>query len=116
MASAILAILRKSTLLVCVIMFADAAGVAVGSIVLKLYLFHYYTLIMLVQAGLLFLVGGVLDIGGSLGFARIADRANRTKKSWTFNEHKQAQQRAAPYIVTGILLLVLSIILAYPLN
>ena len=116
MASATLGILRKSALLAFVIMFADAVGVAVGSIVLKLNLFHYYTLIMLVQAGLLFLVGAVLDVGGSLGFARIADRVSGTKKNWTFNEHEQAQQRAAPYIVTGILLLVVSVILAYPLN
>ena len=116
MTSAILAILRKSITLACVIMFADATGVAVGSNVLRLNLVQYYTLIMFVEAGLLFLVGGVLDIGGSLGFARIADRVNRTKKSWSFNEHKQAQQRAASYIVTGVLLLVLSFILAYPLN
>ncbi|MGA8857742.1 MAG: hypothetical protein WB643_11330 [Candidatus Bathyarchaeia archaeon] len=115
MASVILAILRKSILLACVIMFADAVGVTVGSIMLKLNLFHYYALIMLGQAGLLFLVGGGLDVGRSLGFARIAHRVNRTK-SWTFSEHKQAQQRAAPYIVTGILLLALSFILAYPLN
>jgi len=116
MTSAILAILRKSTLLTCVIMFADAVGVAVGSIVLKLYLFHYYTLIMFAQAGLLFLVGGALDVSGSLGFARITDRINGTKKSWSISEHNQAQQIAAPYIVTGILLLVLSFILAYLLK
>ena len=103
-------------MLAAVIMFADAVGVAAGSTVLRLNLIHYYTLILLVQAGLLFVVGGALDVGGSLGFARIVDRVNRTKKSWTINKHEQAQQRAAPYILTGILLLVFSVILAYPLN
>ena len=116
MTSAILAILRKSITLACVIMFADATGVAVGSNVLRLNLVPYYTLIMFVEAGLLFLVGGALDVSGSLGFARITDRITGTKKSWTVSEHNQAQQRAAPYIVAGILLLVLSVILAYPLK
>jgi hypothetical protein len=110
------AILKKSAFLTCAITFADAVGVAAASVLLWQNLFHYYTLLTLVEAALLFLIGGAKDLSESLAFTRILDRINQTNKAWTLDEHRQAQERAAPYVVTGIILLVLSFILAYPLN
>jgi hypothetical protein len=111
-----LVIMRKSALLACAIAFADAVGIAAASILLWQNLFHYYTLLTLLQAALLFLYGGARDLSASLAFTRISNRINQTKKPWTFDAHRQAQEKAAPYVLTGIILLGLSFILANPLK
>jgi hypothetical protein len=108
--------LRRSALLVCAITFADVVGLGIASILFWLNLFHYYTLLTLLQAGVLFLIGCARDLGGSLAFARIFGRISQTEKAWTFDEHREAQEKAAPYIVAGIVLLCLSFVLAYPLG
>ena len=110
------AILKKSAILTCAITLADAVGIAAASILLWQNLFHYYTLLTLLQAALLFLIGGAKDLSGSLAFTRIFNDINQTKKSWMFDGHRQAQERAAPYVVTGTILLALSFILAYSLR
>jgi hypothetical protein len=91
-------------------------GIAAASALFWQNLFHYYTLLTLLQAALLFLIGGAKDLSGSLAFTRIFNGVNQTKKVWTLDGHRQAQERAAPYVVTGLMLLVLSFILAYPLS
>ncbi|MGA2627875.1 MAG: hypothetical protein ABSF63_12570 [Candidatus Bathyarchaeia archaeon] len=111
-----LAILKRSALLTCAITFADAAGTAAASILFLQNFFHYYTLLTLLQAALLFLIGGAKDLSESLAFTRIFNGINQPKKAWTIDGHRQAQEKAAPYVVTGIILLFLSFILAYPLG
>ncbi len=111
-----LAILKRSALLTCAITFADAAGTAAASILFLQNFFHYYTLLTLLQAALLFLIGGAKDLSGSLAFTRIFNDIDKTKKAWMFDGHRQAQERAAPYVVTGTILLVLSFVLAYSLS
>jgi len=98
------------------IVFADAAGLAIPSIILYRNLFHYYTAVTLVESGLLFLVGGLMDIRGSISFRLTADRVSKVGKDWDVKAHKQAQLKAAPYILAGVQLLAISFILAYPLN
>ncbi|MGP8070269.1 MAG: hypothetical protein ACLP5V_10300 [Candidatus Bathyarchaeia archaeon] len=112
----IFAILKRSALLTCGITLADATGIAAASILLLQNLFHYYTLLTLLQAALLFLIAGAKDLSGSLAVIRIFNGINQTKRAWTIDGHRQAQEMAAPYVVTGIILLVLSFILAYPLG
>jgi len=98
------------------LMFADAVGIGVASIFYWQNLFHFYTLLTLLEAASLFLIGGARDLSGSLGFARIVSRISRTEKAWTFDGHRRAQEKAAPYVVAGIILLCLSFVLAYPLG
>lgn len=98
-----------------VIMFADALGIAIISIVLSKNLLHYYTFLTLVQAALMFMVGGAIDLRES-AFTRITNRFNKIENHLRYEKHKQIQAKAAPYIVTGAVLFILSFILAYPLN
>jgi hypothetical protein len=109
-------ILKKSAFLACKIMIIDAVGVAIASISLSQNFSRYYTLLTLVQAASLFLVGGAKDLSGSLAFTRAANYIGHTKKQWTFEKHRDAQEKAALYVASGIVLLVFSFILAYPLN
>ena len=113
---AIAAVLRKSLLYSSLLLFADSLGIAVASIALGRSLFHHYTLLTLLEAAFLFLFGGAIDLGGSISYRRISDRINKTQKAWDFNEHRQTQTKAAPYIITGTILLILSFVLAYPLG
>ena len=110
----VLTVLRKCALYVCLVVLVDAIGIEITTIMVGRDLFHYFTFLTLVQAGLMFLVGGALDLGGSLSFARLTKA--KKDKSWTFDRHEREQLRAAPYIATGIALLGISFILAYPLK
>jgi len=109
-------ILRRSALIVCMITFADVIGLGFISIFFWRNVFHYYTLLTLLESALLFLIGGAQDLSGSLAFTRIFNRISRTDKEWTFNEGRRAQEKAAPLILAGVMLFCLSFILAYPLG
>jgi len=112
----VLPILKKSAVLTCAIVFADAVGVMATSISLWRNLAHYFTLLSLLEAALLFLIAGAKDLAESLAFTKVTNGTSRAKRTWTFDGHRQAQERAAPYVLAGIFLLVLSFILAYPLG
>ncbi len=107
---------RQGTVYAGIILFSDAAGLAADSLLLGRNMFHYFTLLTLAEAALLFLLAGVLDIGGSLSFSKLRDHMAKTEKGWSMQEHRRAQSRAAPLIVTGVILFVLSFVLAYPLD
>jgi len=107
---------KKGLLYSGIILFSDAVGLGLDSLILGRNMFHYYTLFTLAQAALLFLVGGAMDVTGSLSFSRFRDRAKTSEKHWSVDAHRKAQSRAAPFIVTGVILLVLSFALAYPLS
>ena len=98
------------------ILFSDAVGLGVDSILLGRNMFHYFTLFTLAQAALLFLAAGALDVTASLSFSKVRGRVTKTEKAWSVEGQRKAQSRAAPFIVTGIILFVLSFALAYPLN
>jgi len=107
---------KRASTYTTLILFADSAALALDSLLLSKNMFRYLTLFMLGQAGLLFFVGGLMDIGGSLSFTRMIDRVTKSNHDWSAEHHKRTQMRAAPLIVTGALLAVLSFLLAYPLN
>ena len=109
-------ILKKSALLDCKIMFADAVGIAIASLLLRQNFSRYFTLLMLLQAGSLFLVAGAKDLRGSLAFTKVTNYISHRKNVWTFEDHRETQEKAAIYLASGILLLLLSFVLAYPLN
>lgn len=108
--------LRHGSLYAGILLGCNAAALAIDSIVIGRNMFHYFTLFTLAEAALLFLVGGGLDIGGSLSFSRVMDYVSKREGSWTTGGHERAQSRAATFIVAGIILFLLSFALAYPLN
>jgi hypothetical protein len=112
----VLTILRKSTGYVLLLLLADLIGVALPSIVLYRNLFHYFTLVVLIEAGLLFLIGGAADFGGSLTYRRLADHGRGSGKKWSFTNYTQKQESVAAYVVAAVILLLVSFVLAYPLN
>jgi hypothetical protein len=107
---------KKGGLYAGVLLLSDAIALGIDSVLLGKNLFHYFTLFTLVEAAILFLVGGAMEFGGSLSFRRVMDYVSKTESAWSIEGHQKAQSRALPLIVAGIILLVLSFALAYPLN
>ena len=108
--------LKRGGLYAGVALFCDAIALSIDTVLLNKNMFHYFTLFTLTEAALLFLAGGALDIGGSLSFRRVMDHVAKKESSWTLDGHRKAQSRALPLIMTGVILLLLSFALAYPLN
>lgn len=109
-------ITRKAALYSGLILISDAVGLGMDSLILGRNMFHYFTLLTLVEAALLFLIGGALDVGGSLSFTKVMNYVGKTNTIWSADGHRRAQSKAAPIIVAGIFFLALSFALAYPLN
>jgi hypothetical protein len=107
-------ILKKTALLVGVITGGDTAGTVILSIGFRQDLFHYYTLLTLIEAALVFLVAGAIDIAGSVSFRRITRPRRKIERSFV-DVQKDAQQ-IATYVATGVVLLVVSFALAYVPN
>jgi hypothetical protein len=98
------------------LLFADIVGFGLASMALGRNIFHYFTLILLVEAGLLFLIGGAMDFTGSLAYRRLADHASGAEKPWSFGHYTQKQESTLAYVLAGVILMGVSLALAYPLN
>jgi hypothetical protein len=112
----VLKILRRSVTYVVLLLVADMIGMGLPSIFLGRYLYHYFTLLLLAEAGFLLLIGGALDFTGSVTYRRLADRAGGGEKTWSLGHYKEKQVSAAVFVLAGLVLLALSFVLAYPLN
>ncbi len=108
--------MRKAFVYTALIVFADTLGLGADSTLLGKSLFHYFTMLTLAQAAILFVLGGAFDVTGSLSFANIVDHLTKTHSPWSTETHRKAQSKAVPFVVAGIFLLALSFALAYPLN
>jgi hypothetical protein len=112
----IASVVKRGALYSAVLLFSNAVGLALDSLIVGRNMIHYYTLFTLAEAALLFLVGGAMDVRGSLSFSRVRDHVTKSEKAWSADAHRKAQSKAAPFIVGGLILLALSFALAYPLN
>ena len=109
-------IMRNAFIYTALILFADTLGLMADTIFLGRNMFQYLTLFTLAEAAFMFLLGGAFDVAASLSFTRIMDRLAKHNTTWSIDKHRKAQSKAAPIIVSGVFLLVLSFALAYPLK
>ena len=107
---------KRGAIYATLIVLADFIALGLDSFLLSRNMLRYLTLFTLGQAGLLFFVGGAMDISGSVSFSRAIDRLTKSEHDWSIESHRKTQSRAAPLIMTGLFLSVLSFLLAYPLN
>ena len=99
-----------------IILISDTIGLGLDSVFLGKNMFRLFTLFTLGEAALMFLVGGAIDVRGSVSFSKVRNHVTKTAKGWDIEGHRKAQSKAAPLILTGIILLLLSFALAYPLR
>jgi len=103
-------IVKKTALLVGVIILGDITGTLMVSIGFHRDMFYYFTLLTLVEAALVFLVAGAIDIVSSVSFRRVTGVSRKLERS--VGMQKDAQQ-IATYVATGVVLLAVSFVLAY---
>ena len=114
--SRIIPIARKGAAYSALFLLGDLVALGLDSLILGRNMFHFFTLLTLIEAALLFVIGGALDVGGSLSFHKMMHHVSKTEGEWSAEGHKSALSRAAPIILAGFILFVLSFALAYPLN
>ncbi len=107
---------RKGAVYSGLVLLMDGAALGIDSLILSRNMFHFFTLMMLMESALLFLIGGAVDVGGSVSFRKLMNHVSKTERDWSTEGHRNAQSRAAPTVLAGVILLVLSFALAYPLN
>ncbi len=107
---------RKGAVYSGLILLLDGAALGTGSLILLRNMFHFFTLMTLMESALLFLIGGAIDVGGSVSFHKLTNHVSKPERGWSTEGHRNAQSRAAPIVLAGVILLVLSFALAYPLN
>ncbi len=109
-------IARKGAIYSALFLLGDMGALGIDSVILGRNMFHFFTLMTLMESALLFLMGGALDVGGSLSFHKMMGHVSKSEKKWNADSHKIAQSRAVPIVLAGVVLFVLSFALAYPLN
>ncbi len=109
-------IARKGGVYACLIVLLDAVALGLDSLILARNMFHFFTLMTLMESALLFLIGGAIDVGGSLSFHKLMSHVSKAQSDWSPQGHRNAQSRTAPIVLAGVILFVLSFALAYPLN
>lgn len=114
--SRLAAIAQKAAIYALILLLLNATGLGLYSLMLGRSMMHFFTLITLLESAGFFLVGGAMDVGGSLSFRKLTNNMSKTQSEWSMEDHRQAQSSAAPLIVAGVILLVASFALAYPLN
>ena len=107
---------RKGGMYACLVMLLDAAALGLDSLFLGRNMYHFFTLMTLMESALLFLIGGAMDVGGSVSFHKLMNHVSKKETDWSTEGHLTAQSRAAPIVLAGVILFVLSFVLAYPLN
>jgi hypothetical protein len=89
--SGITTIARKGAAYSALFLFGDMVALGIDSLILGRNMFHFFTLTTLMEAALLFIMGGALDVGGSLSFHKMMNHVSKTEGEWNAAEHKNAQ-------------------------
>ena len=67
--------------------------------------------LLLLEAGLLLLGGGAYVMTSGIFFGKFRERISHSK-GWSHEEYKRSEMRALPWVVTGVLVLAESLMLA----
>jgi len=103
---------------------ALGAGVGFGGVlILRSKFTDGFGLILLLEATALMLVGGALDLSATRSARTVANqirallgRVESSHSSWTREDYKKVENSAATYALTGVLLFLESLVLAFLLT
>jgi hypothetical protein len=95
-----------------VISLIDVVPAYVALLFFRTGLIEALGLILLVESSGLLLLGGALSFTGQEGFRRLASVLAKVELKSTEKEDKKTEMKAALYVLTGVILLVESSVLA----
>jgi hypothetical protein len=70
------------------------------------------TLVLIIEAGILLIIGGLVDLTSSIFFGKLREHVFKSSEAWTFGGHKESQMKALPYVLAGFIVLGASIVLS----
>jgi hypothetical protein len=70
-----------------------------------------FSMLLLLESGITFLVGGLLVIYSSIFPSKIREEIFHTEECWSLEKHQQTQKKANGYILVGVFLFFESIII-----
>ena len=73
----------------------------------------YFSRILLLNSGIVFLVGGLIAMSSSIFPSKIREHIFHAKEAWSPEEHKKSEAKANLYLILGILLFIESILAAF---
>jgi len=105
--------LLKANLAVWLIDSALLAVLALlGFDALSLVYAGYFSKILLLEAGILFLIGGAIAFSSGLFPSKVREHVLRKDEDWSVEKLKKGEKKANQYILVGVLLFVQSLIVS----
>ena len=69
----------------------------------------FFSMILLLESGVIFLMGGLIAFSSSIFPSKVKEHVFHSGEDWSQEKHKKSEKRANLYILTGVLLFLESI-------
>lgn len=73
----------------------------------------YYSKILLLNSGIIFLAGGLVAMSSSIFPSKIREHVFHTEETWSPEKQKKGEAKANLYIIAGVLLFIESMFVAF---
>jgi hypothetical protein len=70
---------------------------------------RYFPVMLLVEAAIVFIIGGLIPLTSTIFFSRVRKHFLRSDEEWSVVKHKESEERANYLIFTGIFLFLESL-------
>lgn len=73
----------------------------------------FFSMMLLLDSGIIFLAGGLIAMSSSIFPSKIREHVFHSNERWSQGKHKKSEKKANLYILTGVLLFLESIVSAF---
>ncbi len=73
----------------------------------------YFSILLLIEAAIVFLLGSALETSSSLFFGKIREYVFHSEEKWSLEKYDNERKRASPYIILGFFLLLETFIFSF---
>ena len=77
-----------------------------------LTLVGFLAILLFFEAGLMFLIGGAVEMTSTVFFSKVREYVFHSREVWSIDEYKKGRRKALLYIFIGLFLFAESIVLA----
>lgn len=70
----------------------------------------FFSMILLLESGIIFLVGGLIAMSSSIFPSKIREHVFHSGEKWSKEKHERSEAKANLYILTGVVLFLESVV------
>lgn len=70
----------------------------------------FFSMILLLESGVVFLMGGLIAFSSSIFPSKVKEHVLHSGEKWSQEKHKKSERKANLYILTGVILFLESIV------